>query len=737
MTLAPNTLVHNRYRVDRLIGQGGMGAVYKATDERLGHIVALKQMLVSDPAMSKAFEREAKILAGLRHAGLPKVTDYFTYNNEKFLVMEFIEGKDLGEMLEQRGTPFPVDEVIGWAKQVLQTVEYLHRQNPPVIHRDIKPQNIKQTTDGQIVLLDFGLAKNSVGQQPGAKQPVSIIGYTAEYAPLEQIQGGTIGPQSDLYALAATLYQLLTKTPPPGSLQRAGSVMNNIPDPLRPAHEINPLIPTAISAVLEQALSLQIDKRFATATDMLAAFIAIYQASTGRMHTSQLQPNEDYSTIVVQPQQSPTATGSLPAGMPTQNLPQSAAPQQPTSQPAQPQQPQPPSQTTQPHPSPQSAPQQKAKGPPIVVIAVVLVLVLALVGGGAWFIMAGNGDDSGGVAISATSTRQQATDMPATAAPSQPTSTPNRTEDTALQRATIDSSNAAQVSEISVWDEQTSGANCVAFSSSGEILAAGRDDKVVQVWEVSSEIVLSSFEVRSSVNSIAFAPNGESLAIAAGAKVNIYDALDGTLQQELAGQKGTAYSVAFSSDGQFVAAGSQDTAVRIWQVDDGSLLQTLEGHSDMVWSVAFAPTFSDRVASGSSDMTTRLWNIPDGNLTNMLEEHTGAIASVAFAPDGQTLAAGSWDGIITLWNTNTGTLLHTLEGHTNSVYSVAFSPNNQLLVSGSDDATVRLWQVDTGSLLHTLEGHERSVNSVAFSPDGTSIASGSDDETVRLWGISK
>lgn len=734
MTLAPNTLVHNRYHVDRLIGQGGMGAVYKATDERLGHTVALKQMLVSDTNMSKAFEREAKILAGLRHAGLPKVTDYFTYNNEKFLVMEFIEGKDLGEMLEQRGTPFPADEVMGWAEQVLQTLEYLHRQNPPVIHRDIKPQNIKQTTDGQIVLLDFGLAKNIAGQQPGAKQPVSVIGYTAEYAPLEQIQGGTVGAQSDLYALAATLYHLLTGTPPPGSLQRTGSVMNNMPDPLQPAHEVNPLVPTAISAILERALSLQIDKRFATATDMLAAFTAIYQASTGRMHTSQLQPNEDYSTIVVQPQQPATTSGSLSAGTPTKAVQQPAAPP-PTPQPQPAQSPSPSSSLpTQSYPPPQ----QKGKGLPIVIIAVVLVVVLALAGGGAWFVIAGNGDDTGGAAMSATSAPQQvATEIPATAAPSQPTDAPDPTENTATQRAIIDSSNAAQVTELVVWDAQTRGANCVAFSPNGDMLAAGRDDKTVQIWEVSSDLLLNAIDVPSSVNSVAFAPDGESLAIAAGTKVSIYNALDGTLLQTLAGQKGTAYSVAFSSDGTFVAAGSQDTAVRIWQVDDGALQQTLEGHNDIVWSVAFAPNFADIIASGSSDMTTHLWNIPDGSLTDTLEEHTMAVASVAFAPNGQTLAAGSWDDTITLWNPNDGTLLHTLEEHTNSVYSVTFSPDNQLLASGSDDGTVRIWQVDSGELLHTLEGHERSVNSVAFSPDGTIIASGSDDETVRLWGISE
>src|SRR5215813_3269482 len=133
--LAPNTLLQNRYLIVRLLGQGGMGAVYQATDQRLGHTIALKETFFTDEMMLKAFEREARLLASLRHAALPKVSDHFTEGNGQFLVMEYISGNDLMTLLERRGTPVDADQVIDWAEQLLGALSYLHTQSPPIIHR--------------------------------------------------------------------------------------------------------------------------------------------------------------------------------------------------------------------------------------------------------------------------------------------------------------------------------------------------------------------------------------------------------------------------------------------------------------------------------------------------------------------------------------------------------------------------------------------------------------------------
>lgn len=262
------TTLQQRYRIDKQIGQGGMGAVYVATDERFGSTVAIKETLCMNDSFRKALEREARLLNSLKHSALPRVSDHFLESEGQFLVMEYIQGEDLGRMLEERGHAFELETVLKWADQLLDALDYLHNQNIPVVHRDIKPQNLKITPGGQIVLLDFGLAKGNptdAGHQTAAK---SIFGYSRNYASLEQIQGTGTDPRSDLYSLAATLYHLMTNTAPEDALTRAMSVLSQKPDPLIPANVIDPAIPAGVAGVLQKALDLNADERPATAYEM-------------------------------------------------------------------------------------------------------------------------------------------------------------------------------------------------------------------------------------------------------------------------------------------------------------------------------------------------------------------------------------------------------------------------------------------------------------------------------------
>lgn len=272
--LRPNTLVNNRYLIVLKIGQGGMGAVYEAIDQRLGNRVALKQTTMIGSEYDKAFEREAKILAGLRHPAFPVVSDYFTDEQGQFLVMQFIPGQNLDELLTQRGTPFLEEQVLDWADQVLRALEYLHRQQPPILHRDIKPANMKLTADNEIVLLDFGLAKGAKGLQTHVGEQTSVFGYTPHYAPLEQIQGTGTSVTSDLYALAATLYHLLTGLLPIDAPTRAIAILAHQSDPLRPAHEVFSSVSEAVSLVLTPALALASKDRFEDAAAMRSALNA-------------------------------------------------------------------------------------------------------------------------------------------------------------------------------------------------------------------------------------------------------------------------------------------------------------------------------------------------------------------------------------------------------------------------------------------------------------------------------
>lgn len=282
MELKPATFLHNRYKIIRLLGQGGMGAVYLAKDSALDHEVAVKVNQDPNPYAAGQFIAEARLLATLRHAHLPRVIDYFIEGASQFLVMDYIPGDDLKTLSEKMGA-MPVEMVLKWVEQLGSALIYLHRQSPPIIHRDIKPANLKLTQDNEVVLVDFGIAKKS---DPNQATATGATGYTPGYAPPEQYGSGRTGPHSDQYSLAATLYHLLTGQKPVDSIQR---VLGQ--DILQPIAEIKPGIPQYIQSALERGLSLKPEDRFPTIETFLAALLPPTQSTPVRAPQPQsIQP---------------------------------------------------------------------------------------------------------------------------------------------------------------------------------------------------------------------------------------------------------------------------------------------------------------------------------------------------------------------------------------------------------------------------------------------------------------
>ena len=264
--LETGKLLQERYRVAKHVGQGGMGSVYLATDERFQSTVAIKEALFGDEKYKKAFEREARLLNSLKHSALPKVTDHFTEEHGQYIVMEYIGGDDLFETMQKAGRSFPVTDVLEWASQLIEALKYLHEQG--IIHRDIKPQNLKLTPQGRIILLDFGLAKGNPTDANYQTAAQSIFGYSRNYASLEQIQGTGTDPRSDVYSLAATLYHLMTNRVPADALTRVMKVVNENRDPLEPAGLFNSEISQEVSDALDRCLALKAASRPASAFEM-------------------------------------------------------------------------------------------------------------------------------------------------------------------------------------------------------------------------------------------------------------------------------------------------------------------------------------------------------------------------------------------------------------------------------------------------------------------------------------
>ncbi|MGI9056933.1 MAG: protein kinase domain-containing protein, partial [Pyrinomonadaceae bacterium] len=316
--LMVNEVIKDRYRIISQLGKGGMGAVYEAHDNVFDTTIALKEILLdlsknSTPAQREmiklAFEREGKILAKVNHESFPHVRDYFQDNDRQFLVMELVDGDDLGDFLEKKGQPLPVADVVRWSEHLLDALDYLHTLNPPVIHRDIKPQNLKVTSRGKIKLLDFGIAKGNESQHNTTITNQTFVAATLHYSPLEQIyrvldptfreviayqfkeQAGEILEQnadarSDIYALGATIYHLLTNTLPIDALKRSLEIWAGKPDPLVNAYAINPQIPPAVSNVIHRAMDIDHGRRFASAKEMQTTLHEAFKSEQERAEDS-------------------------------------------------------------------------------------------------------------------------------------------------------------------------------------------------------------------------------------------------------------------------------------------------------------------------------------------------------------------------------------------------------------------------------------------------------------------
>jgi serine/threonine protein kinase len=274
MPLEINEILNSRYRIESVLGQGGMGAVYKATDINLGVDVAVKENLFITEEYARQFRREATILAGLRHPNLPRVTDHFVIEGQgQYLVMDYVEGEDLRDRLE-RGEVIAEQEALPWFLEISDALAYLHMRRPPILHRDIKPGNIKITPDNRAVLVDFGLAKVADGS---ADTTTGAKAMTPGFSPPEQYGTGPTDARTDVYSLAATLYAALSGNIPEDALERA---MGR--EVLTPLDKHNSKISPGIARAVEKALSVSPNERYQTVNQFASALGA---ASTSGMTT--------------------------------------------------------------------------------------------------------------------------------------------------------------------------------------------------------------------------------------------------------------------------------------------------------------------------------------------------------------------------------------------------------------------------------------------------------------------
>ena len=282
MTLERDALLYKRYRIVDLISLGGMGSVYRAVDENLGVEVAVKENFFSTDEYARQFRLEAVILANLRHPNLPRVTDHFIIGEQgQYLVMDYIAGEDLRQRMERLGT-ISEEEALLIGAAMCDALTYLHTRKPPVIHRDVKPGNVRITPEGQIYLVDFGLAKVVMC---GQATTTGARAMSPGYSPPEQYGSAHTDPRTDIYSLGATLYAALTANLPEDGLAR---VMDNTE--LTPIRKYNPKISRRMTTVIEKAMAVRAEGRYQTAEEFKQALLS-----------SSTKPQHLDNTIVIEP----------------------------------------------------------------------------------------------------------------------------------------------------------------------------------------------------------------------------------------------------------------------------------------------------------------------------------------------------------------------------------------------------------------------------------------------------
>ncbi|MBD2041406.1 serine/threonine-protein kinase [Microcoleus sp. FACHB-672] len=678
-------VLQNRYRVTRLLGEGGFAKTYEVDDR--GQPKVLKVLFLNEPKAVSLFKNEAAVLMRLKHPGIPKVEPdaYFNFlpKHSKAvlhcLVMEKINGPNLEQWLYSRNNkPIPQEIALDWLLQLVDILHRVHQQQ--FFHRDIKPANIMVRPNGQMVLIDFGSARQVTGTylaKMGVGQKGTVIASKG-YTPPEQDSGHPV-PQSDFFALGRTFVHLLTGKHPL-------DFYNALTDELHWRSNA-PQISKPFADFIDHLMARLPGQRPPSTEVMLQRLAEIKQL---RQQPSQRQRRRLQFDPLVKFRQK-WLTGSV-----------------------------------------------------FVLVAGVGVAQAVFYGYFAPRLMSNRS-----VPVPqqlAIQTPALAESLDAVTEAERPKlmagSTPEKSAEVAKNSSFEKMSLAETLSGHSL------DVRSVAISPDSRTLVSGSLDGTIQIWDLSTgarkATLNEHLKAQELVSSVAITPDGQTLVSGSnsyGGTIKIWNLATGELLQTLPKQIEGVSVVAISTDGKTLASGSEDMTVKLWDLASGVQMGTLVGHSGPIRAVAFS-TDGKTVASGSEDTTIRLWNRNTGELISTLSGNSGNVYSVAFSPDGQTVASGSGDNMIKLWDLQAGCAAgkrcyatRSLSGHSGTMYSIAFSSDGKKLAGGGLSGRINIWDAGTGEILQTLAGHSRWVEAVTFSPDGKTLASGSGDATVKIWQV--
>jgi WD40 repeat protein len=636
-------LLQGRYQVMRLLSDtSGFGKVYEAYIGATPKILkVLKQKHNINLRVIELFQQEAAVLSQLNHPGIPKVEpdgyfQFFPRNSTQpvhCIIMEKIDGLDLKQWMKQQSNhPISEKQALNWLKQLAEILHLVHQKN--YFHRDIKPANIMLRSTGQLVLIDFGTAREltytylaEVGGA-GSVTKISSAGYT----PPEQEKGHAV-PQSDFYALGRTFVYLLT-----GKQATDQEIYEPLTDTFNWRNHA-PNISAKLANFIDKLMAPTAAARHKNTQEILDELANI----SGESSRFKLPPNLEDST----------------SNKPLLTI----------------------------VPAPKKSEKPKKKW----LVGAAVVLVIGLGGYGAWELHRPDPPKAIGyeqLSISKTITGHSSYVNTLAISPDGQTLVSGSAD------KTIKVWNLSTGQEILTLKSHLNPINTVVISPDGQTLVSGSADKTIKIWNLSTGQEVRTLKGHSNpVNSLIISSDWQTLVSGSADKtIKVWNLSTGQEIRTITGNFSYVNTLAISPDGQTLASGSADKIIKIWNLSTGQEIRTLKGHDSYVNTLAISPD-GQTLASGSADKTIKVWNLSTGQEIRTLRGHDSWVKSLAISPDGQTIVSGSADNTIKIWNVSTGQEIRTLTGHSNHVNSLAISPDGQTIASGSGDNTIKIWRI--------------------------------------------
>ncbi len=679
--LAPGSRVAG-YLLESQIGAGGMAVVFRARDERLSRMVALKVLapgLAADDAFRQRFIRESRAAAAVDDPHIIPVYEAGESGGILFIAMRLVVGGDLRSVMLREG-PLTPERAAALLSPVASALDAAHAAE--LVHRDVKPANVlvdaRPGRPEHVYLSDFGLSKRAAAAV-GLTGSGQFMG-TAEYAAPEQINGRPVGGQADQYALACVAFEALSGTAPFARPEPMAVLWAHLSEPPPSLVMLRPDLPHGVDRILARALAKEPHHRYDSCREFIdelrGAFgLAPYEAGASSGPRAQVESGGQDAGAKETP-----AEAAVPAALTDPRRGR--------------------------HSSGESAQPDRARSRRMG-LAALAVVVLAAVG-----------------AIAAATHGSFGGHSPA-----------GQHGETASLRVTARSI-------VTLTDPGSVGVDAVTFSPAGTVLATGDHNGSIYLWNLATrKRTLSLLDPGSlGVESATFSANGRVLATGdQNGSAYMWNLATRHLIATLTGPGFEAVdSAVYSPRGKTLATGDYDGITYLWG-PAGSLSATLAvpGSNNSVYGVAFSPN-GQTLATADVDGSTYLWNVATQSRIATLTD-SSAVYAVAFSPGGKLLATGDQDGSTRLWNVAGRSRIATLRipGSDSAVSSVAFSPNGKLLATGDQDGSTYLWDVATGRRVATLPtpGANSSVSSVAFSPNGELLATANQDGATSVWSI--